>query len=89
MENGDLEEENTGLKEENIMLRQIDILKYSSITPETLKENDSRVRYYTGLPSYEVFEAVFLYVTYITCKSSLPLMNQLLMLLTRLRNNSI
>jgi len=60
-------------------------LKYSSITPEKIKDNDSKVRYYTGLPSFEVFEAIHNFVSpCLISNSSLPLMNQLVIVLTRL-----
>ena len=86
-----LSKENARLKEENASLRkQVISLRQAIITPESLKDCDQKVKYYTGLPSYNILKAVFDFVY--PCvknysRTALPLFNQFLMVLARLRVN--
>ena len=79
------------LKRENSELtKQIAVVKQALITPEALMKDDSKVKYFTGLPSYKILKAVFDFVspcfkTY--SRTALPLFNQFLMVLVRLRLN--
>ena len=60
------------------------------VCPEALQNCDSRVKYFTGLPSYSVLKAVFELVSpcvKVFSRSSLPLSNQFLMVLMRLKLN--
>jgi len=60
------------------------------ITLESLKENNAKVKYYTGLPSFGTLKAVFDFVSPClesSSKKGLPLFSQFLMVLTRLRLN--
>ena len=94
-ENGLLKEENAMLREENARLNSICCkcivtLKQGMITLESLKENNAKVKYYTGLPSYSVLKAIFNFVSPCLQSSSrkgLPLFSQFLMVRTRLRLN--
>ena len=73
------------LKRENSELtKQIAVVKQALITPEALMEDDSKVKYFTGLPSYKILKAVFDFVspcfkTY--SRTAMPLFNQFLMVL--------
>ena len=86
-----LMEESVCLKEENATLyNQIASLQQAMISPESLMDNDAKVKYYTGLPSYKVLKAVFDFVYPCVKNNSrtvLPLFNQFLMALVRLRIN--
>ena len=79
------------LKDENVtLLKQISSLKEAMITQESLNDSDAKVKYYTGLPSYGVLKAVFDFVY--PCvrnysRTVLPLFDQFLMVLVRLRLN--
>ena len=79
------------LKEENAALcKQIASLNQAMITPESLMDNDAKVKYYTGLPSYKILKAIFDFVHPCVKNYSqtvLPLFNQFLMVLVRLRVN--
>ena len=81
-ENDHLQSENVRLKEENaVICREITILKKAMITPETLMEDNAKVKYYTGLLSYSIFKAIFDFVS--PCitnysRTTLPPFNQFL-----------
>ena len=48
------------LNQENAQLsKQLVALKQALITPESLMDNDAKVKYFTGLPSYKILKAVF------------------------------
>lgn len=56
-----LMEEIVHLKEENATpYKQIASLQQAMITPVSLMDNDTKVKYYTGLPSYKILKAVFI-----------------------------
>lgn len=79
-----LSKDNKVLSEENLALKQY------LITPEALEGNDSKVQYFTGLPSFKILKCVFDFVsvsfkTY--SRTVLPLFNQFVMVLVRLRLN--
>ena len=90
-ENEHLLKENSTLKEENAaMYKEIATLKKGMITLEALMVDNGKVKYYTGLPSFEVLKAIFDFVQ--PCvnnysRTTLPLLNQFLMVLVRLRIN--
>lgn len=73
------------MKEENAALcKQIASLNQAMITPESLMDNDAKVKYYTGLLSYRILKAVFDFVYPCVKNYSqtvLPLFNQSLMVL--------
>ena len=86
-----LKQENDTLKVTNALLcAQIQVLGRAVITPESLMDDDSKVKYYTGLPSFNVLKATFDFVspcvgTY--SRTALPLFDQFLLVLDRLRLN--
>ena len=52
--------QNAQLQEENCQLRfQLNKMKQAMVCSEALQKNDSRVKYFTGLPTYAVLKAVF------------------------------
>ena len=72
------------------MYKVLATLKKGMITPEPLMVDNGKVKYYTGLPSFEVLQAIFDFVqpcvnNYSRTTSS-PL-NQFLMVLVQLRIN--
>ena len=86
-----LMQENAMLKESNASLcEEIAILRKAVITPESLMDDDTKVKYYTGLPSYKILKAIFDFLS--PCvnrysRTALPLFHQFLMVLARLRLN--
>jgi hypothetical protein len=86
-----LKEENLTLKSEKASLyAEISVLRKAVITPESLMDDNAKVKYYTGLPSYKVLKAVFDFLS--PCinsysRTALPLFSQFLMVLVRLRVN--
>ena len=86
-----LKQENDTLKVTNALLcAQVQVLQRAVITYESLKDDDSKVKYYTGLPSFNVLKAIFDFVspcvgTY--SRTALPLFDQFLLVLARLRLN--
>ena len=62
------------------------------VSRESLRNDDIKVQYYTGLPSYEILEIVFEFVTVglpdSFATSSCSVFNQFLMVLMRLRLNA-
>ena len=81
-EKATLVEEIDRLKAENaILCKQIVTLKQALITPESLMDSDAKVKYYTGIPSYDILKAIFDFVFPCIKSSSrtvLPLFNQFL-----------
>ena len=75
-----LMEEISQMKGENAALqKQIATLKEAMVTSESLKHNDAKVKYYTGLPSYGVLKVVFDFVSPCVTnysRTSLPLIDQ-------------
>ena len=90
-DNDVLMEEISRLKGENAALqKQIATLKEAMLTSESLKHNDAKVKYYTGLPSYGALKVVFDFVSPCVTNyshTSLPLIDQFIMVLVRLRLN--
>ncbi len=82
--------ENALLKETNAALREdISTLTKAVVTPKSLMGDDAKVKY-TGLPSYKVLKSIFDLLS--PCisthsRTALPLFNQFLMVLVRLRLN--
>ena len=80
-----LKQENDTLKVTNALLcAQIQVLGRAVITPKSLMDDDSKVKYYTGLPSFNVLKATFDFVspcvgTY--SRMALPLFDQFLLVL--------
>ena len=71
------------------MKRERDMKK--TIDYVVLMNDDAKVKYYTGLPSYKLLKAIFDYIS--PCidrhsRTSLSLFNQFLMVLVRLRVNT-
>ena len=67
-------------------------LSVKVLSRESLRDNDVKVQYYTGLPSYEILEVVFEFVTaglpdsFATSRCSV--FDQFLLVLMRLRHNA-
>lgn len=86
-----LKRENALLKEKNVVLsEELVRIKKTVISPESIEGDDNKVKYYTGLPTYKVLKAIFDFVSpsvNTSSRTALPLFNQFLMVLARLRLN--
>ena len=69
--------ENAALKEQ---------ITYLTCRVKMIKENDERTNFYTGLPSWSVFQEIFNFLSpHVAPSRSLPLEDELVMVLMRLR----
>ena len=71
------------LRNENIDLKKK--LKISSLELDSFKENDDKVRYFTGLPSFTVMFVIFNFIcAHLSVKSTLSAFQQFLLTCMRL-----
>ena len=81
-----LEEENQHLREENHSLK--DVIAKQEMHEHSFRENLTKVKFYTGLPSFATLMVMFEFVApYVPSTRVLPMFQQFLMVLMKLRLN--
>ena len=85
------DEENSELKEAcQLLKKENSLLKSLTLSQESLKNDDAKVKFYTGLPSFTTFMAIFKYVAAsVTSRSrnTLTKFQQFLMVIIKLQLN--